>query len=84
MAGLAGKIIFITGATRGIGREIAFKCARAGAGIVITGKTMEPHPKLSGTVVSVAQEVAEAGGRALPLQLDVRDDALSPGRSGTR
>ncbi len=74
MPGLAGKVIFVTGATRGIGREIALKCARAGAGIVITGKTIEPHPKLSGTVVSVAQEVAEAGGRALPLLLDVRDE----------
>src|SRR5688572_3260043 len=74
MPGLGGKTIFITGATRGIGREIALKCARDGANIVITGKTMEPHPKLSGTILSVAQEVEAAGGRALPLKLDVRDE----------
>jgi citronellol/citronellal dehydrogenase len=74
MPGLGGKTIFITGATRGIGREIALRCARDGANIVITGKTMEPHPKLSGTILSVAQEVEAAGGRALPLKLDVRDE----------
>lgn len=75
MPGLGGKTIFITGATRGIGREIALKCARDGANIVITGKTVETHPKLSGTILSVASEVEAAGGRALPLKLDVRDEA---------
>ncbi|HSD99577.1 MAG TPA: NAD(P)-dependent oxidoreductase [Burkholderiales bacterium] len=73
MTGLKGKTIFITGATRGIGREIALRCARDGARIVVTGKTSEPHPKLSGTIHSVAREVEAAGGAALPIQLDVRD-----------
>ncbi|HEX9673069.1 MAG TPA: NAD(P)-dependent oxidoreductase [Burkholderiales bacterium] len=78
MVGLKGKTIFITGATRGIGREIALRCARDGANIVVTGKTSEPHPKLSGTIHSVAREVEAAGGAALPLQLDVRDaDAVA-------
>lgn len=72
---LAGKTIFITGASRGIGREIALRCARDGAKIVITGKTVTPHVKLSGTIHSVAEEVQAAGGKALPIQLDVRDEA---------
>jgi len=75
---LKGKTIFITGATRGIGREIALRCARDGANIVVTGKTHAPHPRLAGTVHSVAKEVEAAGGRALGLQLDVRDaDAVA-------
>ncbi|HEY6095593.1 MAG TPA: NAD(P)-dependent oxidoreductase [Gallionellaceae bacterium] len=77
MPGLSEKTIFITGATRGIGREIALRCARDGARIVITGKTATPHEKLPGTLHSVAAEVVQAGGQALPIQLDVRDaDAL--------
>jgi len=77
---LKGKTIFITGASRGIGREIALRCARDGANIVVTGKTAEPHPKLAGTIHSVAAEVEAAGGRALALQLDVRDaDAVAAG-----
>ncbi len=75
MGELRGKTIFITGASRGIGREIALRCARDGANLVITGKTSEPHPKLPGTIHSVAVEVEQAGGRALAIQLDVRDDA---------
>jgi citronellol/citronellal dehydrogenase len=71
---LKGKTVFITGASRGIGREIALRCARDGANIVITAKTAEPHPKLPGTIHSVAREVETAGGKALPIQLDVRDD----------
>jgi len=75
---LRGKTIFITGATRGIGREIALRCARDRANIVVTGKTSEPHPRLSGTIHSVAKEVEAAGGAALPIQLDVRDaDAIA-------
>ena len=74
MPGLKNKTIFITGATRGIGREIALRCARDGANVVITGKTAEAHPKLPGTIHSVAAEVEAAGGKALALQLDVRDD----------
>lgn len=75
---LQGKTIFITGATRGIGREIALRCARDGANIVVTGKSAEPHPRLPGTIHSVAKEVESAGGKALPIQLDVRDaDAIT-------
>lgn len=70
---LRGKTIFITGTTRGIGREIALRCARDGANIVVTGKTTSPHARLPGTIHSVAKEVEDAGGRALPLMLDVRD-----------
>src|SRR5206468_4016205 len=70
---LRGKTIFITGASRGIGRAIALRCAREGANIVLTAKTKEPHPKLPGTILSVAEEVEDIGGRVLPLQLDVRD-----------
>lgn len=74
MSTLRDKVVFITGSSRGIGREIALRCARDGARVVITGKTAEPHAKLPGTIHSVAQEVVEAGGQALALQLDVRDE----------
>jgi citronellol/citronellal dehydrogenase len=74
MSNLRNKTIFITGATRGIGREIALRFARDGANIVVTGKTAEPNPKVAGTIHSTAREVEEAGGRALPLQLDIRDE----------
>src|SRR5258706_3446494 len=74
MSNLKNKTIFITGATRGIGREIALRFARDGANIVVTGKTAEPNPKVPGTIHSTAHEVEEAAGRALPLQLDVRDE----------
>lgn len=73
---LSGKTIFITGASRGIGREIALRCAKDGANIVIAAKTAEPHPSLPGTIYSVAEEVEMAGGKALPLLLDVRDEAM--------
>ena len=71
---LSGKTLFITGASRGIGREIALKAAADGANIVIAPKSAEPHPKLEGTIFSVAAEVEAAGGKALSLQLDVRDE----------
>jgi citronellol/citronellal dehydrogenase len=74
MSSLKGKTIFITGASRGIGRSIALRCAQDGANIVIAAKTSEPHPKLSGTIHSVAAEVEKAGGRALPLQVDIREE----------
>ena len=70
---LKNKTIFITGASRGIGREIALRCARDGANIIVTAKTAEPHASLPGTIHSVAAEVEAAGGKALALQLDVRD-----------
>lgn len=74
MSSLRGKVIFITGSSRGIGREIALRCAVDGARVVITGKTVEAHPKLPGTIHSVAEEVMAAGGQALAIQLDVRDE----------
>jgi citronellol/citronellal dehydrogenase len=71
---LSAKTLFITGASRGIGREIALKAAADGANVVIAAKSAEPHPKLEGTIFSVAAEVEAAGGKALALQLDVRDE----------
>jgi citronellol/citronellal dehydrogenase len=71
---LKDKVIFITGASRGIGREIALRCAKDGAKIIVAAKTADPHPSLEGTIFSVAKEIEAAGGIALPLQLDVRDD----------
>ena len=71
---LQGKTLFITGASRGIGREIALRCARDGANIALAAKTTAPHPKLAGTIHSVAAEIEALGGRALPLQVDVRDE----------
>ena len=79
MATLRGKTLFITGASRGIGRAIALRCARDGANIVVTAKSATPHPKLPGTIHTVATEVAAAGGKALAIQLDVRDDAAIAG-----
>ena len=71
---LQGKTLFITGASRGIGREIALRAAKDGANIVIAAKSAEPHAKLPGTIHSVAAEVEAAGGKALALQVDVRDE----------
>jgi len=73
---LRDKVIFITGASRGIGREIALRCARDGAKIVIAAKSAEPHPKLEGTIFTVAEEIEKAGGKALPLMVDVRDETM--------
>jgi len=75
MATLKGKTVFITGASRGIGRSIALRAAADGANVVIAAKTAEPHPKLEGTIFTVAAEVEQAGGKALPIQLDIRDEA---------
>ncbi|MCX7553117.1 NAD(P)-dependent oxidoreductase [Marinicella sp. S1101] len=74
MNDLHNKTIFITGASRGIGREIALTCAKQGANVVIAAKSAEPHPKLPGTIHTVAEEVEQAGGQALAIQLDVRDE----------
>jgi citronellol/citronellal dehydrogenase len=75
MKTLKGKTLFITGASRGIGREIALRAARDGANVAVAAKTAEPHPKLAGTIHTVAKEIEQAGGKALAIQLDVRDDA---------
>ena len=72
---LSGKTLFVTGASRGIGLAIALRAARDGANIAIAAKTAEPHPKLPGTVYSAAREIEQAGGHALPLVVDVRDEA---------
>lgn len=72
---LAGRTIFITGASRGIGKSIALKAARDGANVVIAAKTAEPHPKLPGTIYTAAKEIQQAGGAALPCVVDVRDEA---------
>lgn len=71
---LAGRTLFITGASRGIGKEIALKAARDGANVVIAAKTAEPHPKLPGTIYTAAKEVEALGGRCLPCVVDVRDE----------
>jgi citronellol/citronellal dehydrogenase len=72
MRSLKGKTLFITGASRGIGRAIALRAAADGANIAIASKTDEPNPKLPGTIHTVADEIVAAGGRALPIAMDVR------------
>src|SRR3954462_1266081 len=72
---LKGKTLFITGASRGIGLAIGLRAARDGANVVIAAKTAEPHPKLPGTIYTAAEEIEAAGGKALPLVVDVRDEA---------
>lgn len=71
---LQGKTLFITGATRGIGKAIALKAAKDGANVVIAAKTTEPHPKLEGTIHSAAEEVEAAGGKALAVKVDIRHE----------
>ncbi|MDD7911185.1 MULTISPECIES: SDR family oxidoreductase [Pseudovibrio] len=71
---LKGKTLFITGASRGIGLAIGLKAAQDGANVTIAAKTAEPHPKLEGTIYTAAEQIEKAGGKALPLVVDVRDD----------
>lgn len=72
---LNGKTLFITGASRGIGLAIALRAARDGANIAIAAKTAEPHKHLPGTIYSAAEDIEKAGGKALPLIVDVREEA---------
>jgi citronellol/citronellal dehydrogenase len=72
---LKNRTMFITGGSRGIGLAIGLRAARDGANVVIAAKTAEPHPKLPGTIYTAAEEIEKAGGKALPLLLDVRDEA---------
>ena len=76
---LKGRTLFITGASRGIGLAIALRAARDGANIVIAAKTDKPHPKLPGTIFTAADDITRAGGNALPLVVDVRDEAQVKG-----
>ena len=74
MSTLAGKTLFVTGGSRGIGLAIAKRAARDGANVIIAAKTAEPHKKLPGTIYTAAAEVEEAGGQALAVVCDIRDD----------
>src|SRR4026207_588613 len=76
MAGsLEGRTEFISGRGRGIGLAIALRAARDGANVALIAKTAEPHPKLEGTVFTAARQIADAGGHALPIVGDIRDEA---------
>lgn len=76
---LTGKTLFITGATRGIGKAIALRAARDGARIAVVGKTDRPHPKLEGTVQTACEEIEAAGGSALACVCDIRDEEAVSG-----
>jgi citronellol/citronellal dehydrogenase len=75
MPSLNGKTVFITGASRGIGRAIGVACAREGANVVVAAKTSRPHPKLPGTIHDAAAEMEKAGGKALAVECDIREEA---------
>jgi citronellol/citronellal dehydrogenase len=75
MSTLTGKTLFITGGSRGIGLAIALRAARDGANVAIAAKTTEPNPKLPGTIYTAAAEIEKAGGKALPIACDIRDEA---------
>lgn len=75
MGTLAGRTLFVTGASRGIGLAIALRAARDGANVAVAAKSDTPHPKLPGTIHTAARAIEAAGGRALPIACDIRDDA---------
>src|SRR3712207_9545211 len=81
---LAGKTLFISGASRGIGLAIALRAARDGANVALIAKTGEPHPKLEGTVHTAAEQIEDAGGSALPIVGDIRDADAVADRSEER
>ena len=74
MTNLKNKTLFVSGASRGIGLAIAKRAAHDGANIILAAKTAEPHPKLPGTIYTAAEEIVEAGGEALPVICDIRDE----------
>jgi citronellol/citronellal dehydrogenase len=76
MGAFTGKTVFITGASRGIGKAIGLRLAQEGANIVIAAKTAEPHPSLSGTIYTAAEEMEAAGGKALPIIMDIRSEEM--------
>ena len=71
---MKGKTAFITGASRGIGKAIALRLAEAGVNIVVAAKTVDPHPKLEGTILTTATEIEAIGAKALPVQVDIRSE----------
>src|ERR1700716_1808623 len=75
MTTLKGKTLFISGGSRGIGLAIALRAARDGANVAIAAKTTEPHPKLKGTIYTAADDIRAAGGKALPILCDIREEA---------
>ena len=81
---LAKKTLFITGASRGIGLAIALRAARDGANVAIAAKTVKPDPRLPGTIFTAAEEIEKAGGKALPLPCDIRDEQSVERPSPTR
>ena len=74
MNNLKNKTLFVSGASRGIGLAISKRAAQDGANIILAAKTAEPHPKLPGTIYTAAEEIVEAGGQALPVICDIRDE----------
>jgi citronellol/citronellal dehydrogenase len=74
MASLAGRTLFVSGGSRGIGLAIALRAAKDGANVALIAKTAEPHPKLEGTVFTAAEQIEQAGGGALPIVGDIRDE----------
>ena len=82
MGTLQGKTLFITGASRGIGLAIGLKAAKDGANVAIAAKSAEPHKHLPGTIYTAAEEIENAGGKALPLVVDVRDEQGGHGGGG--
>ena len=76
MSNFTNKTVFITGASRGIGKEIGLRLAKEGANIVIAAKTSKPHEKLPGTIYTAAEEMEEAGGKALPVVVDIQDEEM--------